>query len=340
MTRVFVYEYISGGGIDGHALPELLAQGKLMRDAMLGDLARIGDVSISCAVSAGAWPGEWRSEWRPDRGGARNVAYCGRRPGETPLAFVRRQAARHHVSWVVAPESGGILLRLRRAVGGAGWLGSSAAAIALAGSKAATARHLVGLGLAATRPWRDGDVPQAEGGRWVVKPDDGAGAVATRHYTRFEAAHAAWRQRLVAGETVVLEPWVEGAPLSVSMLCGPNGAEVLSINRQCIRIGDDGVVHYDGVQTNIMDPASAQGRPLARLAEAVAAAIPGLSGFVGIDLVLHPRQGPVVIEINPRITCAYRGLSASLGRNLALELLAGHQVRAEMRETNGASNGG
>jgi predicted ATP-grasp superfamily ATP-dependent carboligase len=56
--------------------------------------------------------------------------------------------------------------------------------------------------------------------------------------------------------------------------------------------------------------------------------------------VLHPRQGPVVIEINPRVTCAYRGLSASLGRNLALELLASHQVRAEMRETNGASNGG
>lgn len=336
MTRVFVYEYISGGGIESHVMPELLAQGKLMRDAMIGDLARIDDVSVSCAVSAGEWPGESRE----DGYSAQNVAYCRRRPGETPLAFVRRQAARHDVSWVVAPESGGILMSLRRAVGGAGWLGSSATAIALAGSKAATTRHLGGQGLAATRPWRDGDVPDPACGRWVVKPDDGAGAVATRTYTRFEAAHAAWRQRLVAGETVVLESWIEGVPLSVSMLCVLGGAEVLSINRQCIRIDGDGVVHYDGVQTNIMDPAGPQGRPLARLAEAVASVVPGLSGFVGIDLVLHPRHGPVVIEINPRLTCAYRGLSASLGRNLALEMLASHQVRAEMRETNGASNGG
>jgi len=32
----------------------------------------------------------------------------------------------------------------------------------------------------------------------------------------------------------------------------------------------------------------------------------------------------VVIEVNPRVTCAYVGLSASLGRNLAAELLADH----------------
>ncbi|WP_354683840.1 ATP-grasp domain-containing protein [Cupriavidus necator] len=332
MTRVFVYEYISGGGVERHVTPELLAQGRLMRDAMIGDLARIDDVTVSCAVSP--------AEWREDCYGALNVAYCRRRTGETPLAFVRRQAARHDVSWVVAPESGGTLLRLRRAVDSAGWLGSSATAIALAGSKAATVRHLRGLGIATTRPWRDGDVPQPDCGRWVVKPDDGAGAVATRSYSRFDAAHAAWRQRLAAGETVVLEPWVEGVPLSVSMLCGPGGAEVLSINRQRIRVDGDGVVHYDGVQTNIMDPAGPQGRVLARLAEAVAGGVPGLSGFVGIDVVLHPRQGPVVIEINPRVTCAYRGLSAALGRNLALEMLASHQVCAEMQETNGASNGG
>jgi tyramine---L-glutamate ligase len=32
-------------------------------------------------------------------------------------------------------------------------------------------------------------------------------------------------------------------------------------------------------------------------------------------------RGPVVIEVNPRVTCAYIGLSAALGRNLAAELL-------------------
>ncbi len=61
---------------------------------------------------------------------------------------------------------------------------------------------------------------------------------------------------------------------------------------------------------------------LAGLAQRVAHAIPGLRGFAGIDLVWHPERGPVVIEVNPRVTCAYVGLSAALGRNLAAELLA------------------
>jgi predicted ATP-grasp superfamily ATP-dependent carboligase len=63
-------------------------------------------------------------------------------------------------------------------------------------------------------------------------------------------------------------------------------------------------------------------RALSALAAQVARAIPGLRGFAGIDLVWHPRRGPVAIEVNPRVTCAYVGLSAALGRNLAAELVA------------------
>ncbi len=57
------------------------------------------------------------------------------------------------------------------------------------------------------------------------------------------------------------------------------------------------------------------------VARDVVQAIPGLRGFVGIDIVWHEQRGPVVIEVNPRLTCAYIGLSAALGRNLAAELL-------------------
>jgi predicted ATP-grasp superfamily ATP-dependent carboligase len=60
------------------------------------------------------------------------------------------------------------------------------------------------------------------------------------------------------------------------------------------------------------------------LAQAVVLAVPGLRGFVGIDLVWHARLGPVAIEINPRLTCAYVGLSAALGRNLAAEIVTAH----------------
>jgi hypothetical protein len=60
---------------------------------------------------------------------------------------------------------------------------------------------------------------------------------------------------------------------------------------------------------------------LARRMAALSLALAEDSGFVGIDLVWHARLGPVVIEINPRLTCAYAGLSAALGRNLAAEIV-------------------
>jgi len=42
----------------------------------------------------------------------------------------------------------------------------------------------------------------------------------------------------------------------------------------------------------------------------------GLSGIIGIDLILT-KEGPVVVEVNPRVTTAYAGLHASLGINPA-----------------------
>jgi predicted ATP-grasp superfamily ATP-dependent carboligase len=58
----------------------------------------------------------------------------------------------------------------------------------------------------------------------------------------------------------------------------------------------------------------------AELGRAVAAAIPGLSGFVGVDMIVD-RQGPVILEVNPRLTSCYPGLSRSLGANVAEMLL-------------------
>ncbi|HEY6895520.1 MAG TPA: hypothetical protein VI258_15200, partial [Rhodanobacteraceae bacterium] len=40
----------------------------------------------------------------------------------------------------------------------------------------------------------------------------------------------------------------------------------------------------------------------------------------------RPDGVPVVIEVNPRVTCAYVGLSAALRRNLARDVLSVHGV--------------
>jgi tyramine---L-glutamate ligase len=128
-----------------------------------------------------------------------------------------------------------------------------------------------------------------------------------------------------------MEAWEEGESLSLSLLCGSGEADLLSINRQRIDTDADGCVHYRGVAIDAVDRASACGRAMNDLARRIVRAIPGLAGFVGIDVVLHPQRGPIVIEVNPRVTCSYVGLSAALARNVAGDVLERHE-QAPLRQ--------
>ena len=303
MNRVFIFEYLTAGGpVDGDegAVQTLLPQGLRMRDAIVADLLQAGGWTVAAATCARA-PA-------PPAG----ALACQARRGESMRDFVARQAARHDTVWMVAPETAGLLAQLQQAVPAGRWLGCDAAAIALATSKSATLAQLSAHGLRTPLAF------EREATRWVVKPDDGAGALDTTVHNGLAAA----RQALRAGMT--LEPWVDGDALSLSLRCHGGTAELLSINRQHIHIGSGGRLDYAGVDVDCLPRRGATGDALAALARQVARAIAGLHGFVGIDLVWHPAQGPVVVEVNPRVTCAYVGLSARLGRNLGAELVADH----------------
>ncbi len=138
-------------------------------------------------------------------------------------------------------------------------------------------------------------------------------------HARLDAARSDAQQRDGQAQ---LEPWVDGEALSLSLLCADGGAETLAVNRQRIVVGGDGMVSYEGVDVAAVPPADPRTAALRQVGMRVALALPGLRGYVGIDLVWHARRGPVLIEINPRVTCAYVGLSAALGRPLAAEILA------------------
>ncbi len=302
MMRVFVFEYLSGGGADAGDVA-LLAPGLSMRDAMVADLLQAG-----CAVTAASGAAA-----PAPPAGARP---CAARPGEGLVDFVARQAALHDHTWLVAPESQGWLARLQQAVPTGRWLGCDAAAIALASSKRATLARLAAHGLCTPLAFEHAAT------RWVVKPDDGAGSLDTHVHDSLATA------RRAHGDGMTLEPWVDGEALSLSLRCCEGRAELLSINRQRIRFAADGRVLYGGVAIAQLPRDGVQGLQLATLARRVVQAVPGLRGFVGIDLVWHATRGPVLIEINPRLTCAYAGLSARLGRNLAADLLADHAQEA------------
>ena len=312
MVRIFVYESLSAGAPAGPDDPdrELLAAGVAMRDAIVDDLSRLDGVAVTCAVGA-----------EPGRGAARNrradnLATAAPRAGEDAEAFVRRMAATHDLSWIVAPETGGELARLHAVVGEPRWIGCDAASIRCAASKRATLAVLAAAGVPTPL-----DDAANHRGRWLVKPDDGAGCLSTRvHADHAAARHAVLRHR--RGDTPALEPFVEGEALSISMIVGADLATAVSFNRQHIEIDAAGRLRDLGVRVAALDVA-ADPRivRLEAVAAATARALPGLGGFVGIDVVWNEERGAVVIEVNPRVTCAYVGLSAKLGRNLAADIL-------------------
>ena len=323
--RIFVYESLSAGTPVGRGgLGEgLLAAGTAMRNAIVDDLSRLAHVAVTVAVPAAPGPGS-----RPDGGGP-NVATVAPRPGEDPAAFVARMAARHDLSWIVAPETGGELARLQAAVGEDRWIGCDAASIACASSKRATLAVLAAAGV--PTPLDDAANPL---GRWIVKPDDGAGCLSTRVYPDLAAARAAvaWQRR--RDDPLVLQPFIEGEALSISMIAGADLAAVVSFNRQHVAIDAVGRLSDRGVEAAAL--AAATDPRIARLeavATATARALPGLGGFFGIDVVWNDERGAVVIEVNPRVTCAYVGLSGKLGRNLAADILRLKAAGAKNRET-------
>jgi tyramine---L-glutamate ligase len=301
--RVFVYEYLSGGGLVGDAAlaDELMPQGVAMRDAMAGDLLACDGIDVTVAASPGA-PA-------PAGSGAATA-----RAGESALDFVARASREHDLVWVVAPECDGVLWQLAAIVSPSGWLGCEREAIAVASSKQATLARCAARGITTPLPWHDHTGVQ----RWVVKPDDGAGAA----HTRVHRDHAAACRDRDARVGACLEPWIEGEALSVSMLCERGSAEVLAVNRQQIELDGDGAVHFAGVQVDAVPAHDARRAAMQALAVRVARALPGLHGFVGIDVVWHAERGPVLIEVNPRVTSAYVGLSRALGHNVAQRLLA------------------
>jgi tyramine---L-glutamate ligase len=316
MTRVFVFEYLTGGGAqeaDAAGVDALLQPGREMRDAMLADLMQAGEFEITAAATAQA----------PLEGALAGLRATRPREGDTLADFVAREAAAHDVAWVVAPETGGLLARLHEAVGPARWLGCEPQAIACATSKSATLKALAAAGVHTPLAFERALQTQA----WVAKPDDGAGTLETRvHPTRDAALQDAASHHPAP---FCVEPWVDGEPLSLSLLCAGARVELLSVNRQILSRGADGVLRFEAVLNNAVPLSGEWGRALCAVARKVARAVPGLRGFVGIDLVWHPLRGPVVIEVNPRVTSAYVGLSAALGRNLAAELLLAHALAQE-----------
>jgi predicted ATP-grasp superfamily ATP-dependent carboligase len=224
-------------------------------------------------------------------------------------------AAEVDAVWAIAPESDGILGGIARWIEGSGRisLGCPPVAIAIAASKQTTADVLSQHGtptVAARRCTPGFDLPASRHG-WVVKPDDGVAAEGTRYLaTRDDVRRWCGENPLAQG--FVVQPFVPGKPISMSLLAQDGTAWLLACNVQDVRRTGDGFAYCGGIVGGAEEL-----RPvLTPIAAGIAFALPELWGYVGVDLIAND-DGPVVLEINPRLTTSYIGLRESIGTNPA-----------------------
>lgn len=283
----------------------------MMRDAVLRDLAELGNVAVCCA-------------------------YDERTPVEMPVSQVIAVKSDPWAIWgdcieqcdavlPIAPETGGILHRLSELAleRGKVLFGSSCEGIALTASKLATYRVLLKAGIPSLHTVQAARLHDGTPGRWVAKPDDGVGCEGGFVFESATACNA-WLDE--GRKAFVLQPYTEGTPASLSMLCWEGQAWLLSCNRQKISIREGGFLYEGSIVNGMAD----YWEDFEMLAHRIAQAIPSLGGYIGVDVIVN-KEGIWVLEINPRLTTSYAGLHQAIGYNptrLLIELLYNQRFKS------------
>ncbi len=242
--------------------------------------------------------------------------------GDDENAF-RSLTRKADATLVIAPEFDDLLATRCRWVREAGGrlLGSTLEAVNLTADKFSLAHHLRERGIP-TPLTRLADEQRADDGYPLVcKPRHGAGSLATmlvRNSKEFDQC-AALLQHELPGDEAIVQPLVTGIAASVALLVGPR--QVVPLLPGLQYLSDDGRYRYRGGSIPLAPQLAARAVNLGRRA---VQAVPGLRGYIGIDLVLGSSgdgSGDQIIEINPRLTTSYLGLRALADTNLALAML-------------------
>lgn len=351
--RLLVYEFYSAGGtMVRNRGGSLFSKGFSMLNAVLDDFSRLPDLEIFTVLDSRLQSLFDRAPYASRVHLAVTAANSNERVEPEPgFTLNRKQGAGAFAAAleqcegavIIAPEMGGLLAQLTARVEGEGKpvLGSAATAVTIAADKAWSLKLFQEAGLLTPKSKvfsrvADGGVNPFPVNRFpgpvVVKPVDGAGSLGitlVRDQGQWEIA-----LKRVAATTdhpsFLVQEYVAGEPVSVSCLVVPpqnkegpgHGRQPgkgvvlpLTLNRQLIASDN---LNFLGVTVPYPHQQAQIALDTARKACEV---IPGLAGFVGVDLVLSSR-GPVIMEVNPRVTVAYIALREVVNVNLAQYIMA------------------
>jgi len=319
LLKLYVCEFITGGGLSDAPLPISLAQeGLMMRDALLKDIAELNRYEIVTS-----------NDFRLN---ASHLVSDSRRVEAGQFDIVFNQLLEEvDIVWLIAPESDSVLLSLsercyenEKSVKFVG-CGYDATLIGTSKSLCAEALHSANI---FTLPVIAGD--EWIGARnqknqqlidahtvWVAKPEDGACCDGIRIFDDLSLLDT-WLKDDNRYLNYLLQPFQTGIHASFSMLCNAGKAWLLSANQQHI-IQENQTFKLEGITMNALPQ---YWQRFETLAIKIANMLPDAKGYLGVDVVIDTKADKIyVIEINPRLTTSYVGLSEAIGHNAAQLIL-------------------
>jgi tyramine---L-glutamate ligase len=154
----------------------------------------------------------------------------------------------------------------------------------------------------------------------IIKPANGAGCNGVRVLQReTQVANEVCKIKAeTASATIIAQEFVEGTPVSVSLICTGEEALPVSLNLQDVALAPpDASSRYNGGLVPFEHPL--QNAAFAA-SKCLSESFRKLRGYVGVDMVLTG-DNAFVIEINPRLTTSYVGLRKTLNFNVAQAII-------------------
>lgn len=305
-STVLIYEFFAGGGCFGKDVPSGLASEAIgMLWSILVDFRLWGKVRTLTALDPrfeNLVPGLNQKTLPADHVFSATAGYR-----ENFEKLLKSCDAVH----IIAPETDGILSFLTEQAESAGLpvLGSSSTATTIAGNKGLCHQIFQNANLPTPRTLcarfesYAGAIAEMEF-PLVLKPLDGVGSEGVCCIRRIEDLDAALEtvRKTTARQEFLVQSFAEGSHVSVSVLASGDACLPICVNQQLMET--ECPFRYLGSRVPFPTPMASD---IMELAGSAVRAIPGLKGYVGVDLVCS-RDRVQLIEINPRLTTSYLGL--------------------------------
>lgn len=301
--NILIFEYITGGGLANQTLPTgLVREGEMMLRAVARDFVMIPNMQVSILK-------DYRLTINVNA--VNEIAIT---PETSSIQEIESMVDELDALLIIAPETDNILASLceRFEKQALILLNSSVDSIKLTADKYACYKHLHQYAIEQIPSYKmdelDDSLKENSANKYIIKSKDGVGCEDLMILNNLN--HIGHTFFSLEKDNYIIQPFIQGRAASLSLLCWDGDCLLLTANEQCIEEKNNSFSLIK-CRVNSLDK-----EEHINFAKEILAALPGLRGYIGIDMLVRDEK-ILLVEINPRLTISYAGIASAIGVNPA-----------------------